>query len=173
MAQLAVTAVGADRPGIIAKVTGVLLDHGGNLLDSSMTILGGQFAIVLLVEAEADADTLEGDLAAATADLGLVVAVRPLGQGTDNPPPTHMLSVYGADRPGIVHAVAATLAERSVNVTDLTTRVLEGERPVYAMVLEVSLPAGVDPHDLAAALRHGDGSEAIEASIHPLDVDTF
>ena len=173
MASLAVTAVGADRPGIISRVTGVLLDHGGNLQDSTMTILGGQFAIVLLVEADAAPEELERDLAEATADLGLVVAVRPVGEGATSPPPTHMLSIYGADRPGIVHAVAAALAERSVNVTDLTTKVLEGERPVYAMVLEISLPEGVDADDLAAQLRTGEGDQAMEASIHPLDVTTF
>jgi hypothetical protein len=57
--ELAVTAVGADRPGIIARVTRVLYEHGGNLEDSSMTILGGHFAIMLLVDAPTDAATLE------------------------------------------------------------------------------------------------------------------
>lgn len=173
MALLAVTALGADRPGIIARVTGVLLDHGGNLHDSTMTILGGQFAIVLLVETDAEAPALESDLTAATTDLGLVVAVRPVGVGSTSSPPTHMLSVYGADRPGIVHGVARLLAERAVNVTDLTTRVLEGEQPVYAMILEVALPDDVAPEDLTAALRADGGSDAVEASIHALDVTTF
>ncbi|MPZ72508.1 MAG: ACT domain-containing protein, partial [Nitriliruptorales bacterium] len=91
MALLAVTAVGADRPGIIARVTKVLLDHGGNLQDSTMTILGGQFAIVLLVDTAVDAAAVETDLAAATEDLGLVVAVRPVGPGSDSAPATHML----------------------------------------------------------------------------------
>jgi glycine cleavage system transcriptional repressor len=171
--MLAVTAVGADRPGIIARVTGVLLDHGGNLHDSTMTILGGQFAIVLLVDSDADPAALEGDLAAATEDLGLVVAVRHVGQGAESPPATHMISVYGADRPGIVHRVATQLADRQVNVSDLTTRVLHGERPVYAMVLEVSLPEGCDAEELVSTLRQGEGAEAIEASIHPLDATTF
>lgn len=173
MSLLAVTALGADRPGIIARVTGVLLEHGGNLQDSTMTILGGQFAIVLLVETAAEATALESDLEAATTDLGLVVAVRPVGAGAASAAPTHMLSVYGADRPGIVHAVATALAERSVNVTDLTTRVLDGDRPVYAMVLEIALPEGLDPDELTAVLRQTGTDEAVEASIHPLDVATF
>jgi glycine cleavage system transcriptional repressor len=173
MALLAVTAVGADQPGIIARVTGVLLEHGGNLHDSTMTILGGQFAIVLLVETQAPTESLEADLAAATGDLGLVVTVRPVGPGTDSAPPTHMLSVYGADRPGIVHAVAAALAERNVNVTDLETRVLEGERPVYAMLMEISLGADTDTDAVAAELRAGGAGEDIEVSIHPLDTATF
>jgi glycine cleavage system transcriptional repressor len=173
MSLLAVTAVGADQPGIIARVTGVLLEHGGNLADSTMTILGGQFAIVLLVDSAADAAQLEADLAEATTDLGLVVTVRPVGAGTSSPPATHMLSVYGADRPGIVHRVTSQLAERRINVSDVTTRVLQGERPVYAMVLEVALPSGTDADELTAALRQGQGEDAIEASIHPIDATTF
>jgi len=168
VAELAVTAIGADRPGIIARVTGVLHDHGGNLEDSSMTILRGQFAIMLLVAADADPTELEAALAAATADLGLVVTVREVGPGTVTPPPTHVLSVYGSDRPGIVHAVAQTLAEHDVNVTDLTTRLLEGERPVYAMMMEITLPERLDPEELAAVL--GGVIDDVEVSIHPLDV---
>ena len=173
MSLLAVTAVGADQPGIIARVTGVLLEHGGNLQDSTMTILGGQFAIVLLVDSDTEPAVLEADLAEATSDLGLVVAVRPVGAGSQSPAATHMLSVYGADRPGIVHRVTSQLADRGVNVSDVTTRVLQGERPVYAMVLEVSLPQGVDGEDLASGLREAGGDDAIEASIHPLDATTF
>ena len=173
MSLLAVTAVGADQPGIIARVTGVLLEHGGNLQDSTMTILGGQFAIVLLVETDSEPAALERQLADATEDLGLVVAVRHVGQGGDSPPATHMLSVYGADRPGIVHRVTSQLAQRRINVSDVTTRVLYGERPVYAMVLEIALPQDAAADELTAALREGDGEDAIEASIHPLDATTF
>jgi len=167
-----VTAIGADRPGIIARVTAVLRDAGGNLEDSSMTILGGHFAILLLVEVDAEPDALESRLAEATADLGLVVAVRPLGAGADSPPATHVLSVYGADRPGIVAEATAALAERGVNVTDLTTRVLDGERSVYAMLLEVALPpAGSAAQALAADLRRA--LEGVEVSVSELDVTTF
>lgn len=172
MTLLAVTAVGADQPGIIARVTKVLLEAGGNLEDSSMTILGGQFAIVLLVAAETAPAQLEASLTSATADLGLVVSVRAVGPGTDSAPPTHILSVYGADRPGIVHAAAQTLADHSVNVTDLTTRVIEGEQPVYAMHVEVSLPQPDREDALLRALRAAIG-ESVEVSLVPLDTATL
>lgn len=171
MAELAVTAIGADRPGIIARVTGVLLEHGGNLEDASMTILRGHFAIMLLVTSDADPARLEAALAAATDDLGLVVGVRPAGPGARSAPPTHMLSVYGSDRPGIVHAVTTVLADHRVNVTDLTTRLLAGEQAVYAMMLEVSLPAGLAQDSLADAVASR--VEGVEVSIHPLEAQTF
>jgi glycine cleavage system transcriptional repressor len=171
MPEIAVTAVGADRPGIIARVTGVLLSHGGNIEDSSMTILRGHFAMMLLVATDTAPVELEAALAEATRDLGLVVTARPVGEGADSSPPTHVLSVYGSDRPGIVHEVARILAERQVNVTDLTTRLLAGEHDVYAMMMEISLPAGVTMDELSEAVA--DGTEDVEVSIHPLEVETF
>jgi glycine cleavage system transcriptional repressor len=169
--QLAVTAVGADRPGIIARVTGVLLELGGNLEDSSMTILGGHFAIMLLVRSSTGAEALESALREGTADLGLVVSVRPVGPGSESAPATHVLSVYGSDRPGIVHEVTSVLADLDVNVTDLTTRVIEGEKAVYAMMLELVL----DDPDRADAVRRAvlDGVGEVDASLHALDVETF
>jgi glycine cleavage system transcriptional repressor len=169
--QLAVTAIGTDRPGIIARVTGVLHEHGGNLEDSSMTILGGHFAIMLLVSCDAAPDALEEALRTATEDLGLVVTVRPVGPGADSAPATHVLSVYGSDRPGIVAEVTDVLAEEGINVTDLTTRVLEGERPVYAMMLELVLDDDARADALRATVL--DRVADVEVTLHPLDVETF
>lgn len=167
MSLLAVTAVGADRPGIIARITGLLSDRGGNLEDTTMTVLSGHFAIMLLVDVEAPAEVLETDVARAVADLGLVVTVREVGEGVRAEPATHLLSVYGADRPGLVADVTSVLADKDVNVTDLTTRLIEGERPVYAMLFEVSVPADVDADALAAEVRAG--TPDVEATLTPID----
>lgn len=165
---LAVTTVGADQPGIIARVTGVLLEHDGNIADSTMTVLGGHFAILLLVSTPADPAALHDALTRATADLGLLVSVGEVGAGAGVQAPTHVLTVYGTDRPGLIHGVATALAERGVNVTDLETRLLEGAEPTYAMVFEVTIPPGVDPEEVRAAARaSGDG---LEASLHAVDV---
>ena len=182
MPHVAVTAVGSDRPGIVAAVTGVFVEHRCNIEDSSMTILRGQFAMMLVVDAPADvaAADLEAALARPAADLDLVVAVRPLpaaderdgrsGGGSDDDRWT--VSVYGADRPGIVHGVASLLADQGVNIVDLSTRVIgSAEQPVYAMVLEVALPAGVDPSALGDRLAEVAAGLGVEASLHPSDAD--
>ncbi|MEX2504181.1 MAG: ACT domain-containing protein [Egicoccus sp.] len=137
MAELAVTAVGADRPGIVAAVAKVLHDRGGNVEDSAMTILGGHFAIVLIVATDDEPDALRAALDEATGPLGLAISVS-RAEGERRPhEPTHLLSVYGADRPGIVAGVTAALAELGANITDLETQVIGHDEPVYAMVIEV------------------------------------
>lgn len=159
MHELAVTAIGADRPGIVAAVTRVLHEQGGNLEDSAMTILGGHFAIVLLVATDDAPETLADALRDATDDLGLTITVsRADSRGVDTEP-THLLSVYGADKPGIVAGITGALAELGANITDLETQVIgDGPDPVYAMVIELA----------AADARLG---ERLDDACRELDVD--
>jgi glycine cleavage system transcriptional repressor len=174
--HFAVSAVGADRPGIVAAVTGAFVEHGCNLEDTSMTILRGHFAMMLIVAAPPDISTeeLERALAGAAAAFDLVVSVRPIDDDVPTSPDgdAWTVSVYGADQPGIVHRVTATLASAGVNVVDLTTRVIGDEdRPVYAMVLDVTVPDGVDPTELGRQLRELAGDLGVDCSLHPSEAD--
>ncbi|HEX5919343.1 MAG TPA: ACT domain-containing protein [Nocardioides sp.] len=139
----AITVLGHDRPGIIAETTDKLAGLGLNLEDSTMTLLRGHFAMMLVCEGSAPDAEIEQALAPLTADGSLTVTVRevptehvPTGDGT-----SWVLSVHGGDRPGIVSAVAAVVAGAGGNITDLTTR-LAGD--LYLLVAEVDLPAGAD-----------------------------
>ncbi|MDP9072158.1 MAG: ACT domain-containing protein [Actinomycetota bacterium] len=176
MPHFAISAVGADRPGIVAAVTGVLVDHGCNLEDTSMSILRGHFAMMMVVAAPdgLDGATLEEALAAPARHLDLVVAVRPIDDEVPASPEGEAwnVAVYGADRPGIVHRVTSLLAEAGANVVDLDTRVIgEPGRPVYAMVLDVCLPLGTDGRELAADLDALAQELGVECSAHPAEAD--
>ena len=81
MALLAVTVLGVDRPGIVAEVTGHLSRLGGNLEDSTMTLLRGHFAMVLVVATEQPLAEVEAALAPVAADGALDVSVRPVPAG--------------------------------------------------------------------------------------------
>lgn len=176
MPHFAVSALGADRPGIVAAVTAVLVDERCNLEDTSMSILRGHFAMMLVVEGPdgVDAATLERALGGPAARFDLVVAVRAIDDTVPESPPGDpwTVSVYGADRPGIVHRVTSLLAEAGVNVVDLTTRVIgDPARPVYAMVLDVTFPPGLDAPELSRRLDALASELAVECSIHPSEAD--
>jgi glycine cleavage system transcriptional repressor len=156
----AITVLGHDRPGIIAETTGILADLGLNLEDSTMTLLRGHFAMMLLCSGETPADAVALALAPLTADGTLDVSVRPVPPEPEHGPvaASYVLTVHGGDRPGIVSAMAAEVAAVEGNITDLTTR-LSGE--LYLLVAEVDLPGDAD----AATLR-----TALEAAAAPLGV---
>jgi glycine cleavage system transcriptional repressor len=176
VSEFAVTAVGRDRPGIVAAISGALFELGGNIEDSRMSILRGHFAVMLIVELgdEGARAQLESELEGIRGRLGLeavsVSEVETLDPG--GAAPSHILTVYGADRPGIVHRITSLLAERGVNVTDLSTKVAGGAEPVYVMVIEIALgDAAAD--ELEAALDAAAADLEVEVSLRPLERDVL
>jgi glycine cleavage system transcriptional repressor len=176
MTQLALSAIGRDRPGIVAEVTRALLGHSLNITDSQMAVLGGRFTMMLIVDAPDGTDlaAVEEELARTRETLALdAVSLSPLADTLDTPAsaPSHIVTVYGVDHPGIVHAVSARLAARAVNVTDLETR-LVGE-DLYAMVLEIALPPELDPEALGAMLAEVGAEQGVEVTVRPLEADVM
>lgn len=173
--ELSVTAIGEDRPGVVAALTGALAQLDANLEDTSMTILGGRFAMVLIVAVPDDVGPAEVEavLDAPARDLHLDVSVHASDTvATPAAGERHSVAVYGADRPGIVHAVAVALADAGVNITDLATRVVGGsEHPVYAMLLDVTVPTDGDPERVESSLRDVAEQLGVELSIHAVDTD--
>ena len=174
MASFALSAIGRDRPGIVAEVTGTLLRHGVNMADSQKAILGGHFAmmIVLVSSAKTDLEALRSDLESSRAKLELeAISLSEIDETQARiDEPSHVITLYGADHPGIVNAVTAALAERGVNVTDLDTHLVgEETEPAYMMILEVSLPEGLTGHGLETSLREVAEEQKLELSVRPLD----
>ena len=154
MSHFALTIVGRDRPGIVSQVTEILFNIGCNIADSSCSILGGQFAMILILEhPEFTARESFGESFKPLEESDLTVALRVLKPGGEVRPQIEgelcMISVYGADKPGIVYRVASVLGENKVNITDLNTKLVgTKERPVYVMILEAALPEGVNESDV-------------------------
>ena len=177
MRHLALSAIGRDRPGIVAAVSEVLLDHQGNVEDSTMSILRGHFTMMLVVSVPdtTDLELLRKRLAQAGEQLDLeAVTLSVIGEvQAQAETASHILSVYGIDHPGILHAVSSALAARQVSITDLTTRVLEGEEgtPVYAMMLEIAVPAGADLRALEVQLDRVCRAQGVELSFRELERD--
>lgn len=175
--HVAVTAIGADRPGIVAAVSRVLFEHSGNIEDSRMAMLGGHFAMMLVVSLPegSDAAVLERALGAEARELGLIVTVRPVAEISDEHAEgtPWIFSVYGADRPGIVYRVTNTLAAAGVNIEDLATHVIGGETPVYVMIIEGTLPPSTDAAALEGDLKAIASGLSVDLSMHPVDADTL
>jgi glycine cleavage system transcriptional repressor len=180
MRHFAVSAIGRDRPGIVSAVSKVLLEHSGNLEDSQMTILRGRFTIMLIVSTPDNVDQgrLEGELRDTAGRLGLDAVS--LSEVTEfepeaEPPPSHIVSVYGVDHPGIVHGVTTALSDEDVNITDLSTRLAAGQdgEPIYAMILEVALPPGKAVESIERRLAEVRKGQGVELTVRQLEQDTL
>jgi len=167
--SLAITVVGHDRPGIIARTAEVLAAYRMNLEDSSMTLLRGHFAMTLICAGETPAAEVEQALAAAI-DPSLAVTVRAVPDELDRVPvgSAYLVTVHGADRLGIVARLAGTIAAAGGNITDLTTR-LAGE--LYVLVAEVDLPVAADVPALRTALTVTARELGVETTLRRVEND--
>lgn len=176
MAHFVVTAVGEDRPGIVAAVTKAFVDLGCNLEDTSAAILRGYFALILIVAAPSgvSAETVEKSLLPPAKELGLAITVREVDASAASRVEGERwtISVYGADKPGIVNRFTTLLAERKINILDMTTRVTgDPDEPVYTMVLEVALPPQVIADQLEIELQDLAMDLQVESSLQLSEAD--
>jgi len=150
MSQLAVTVVSHDRPGLIADVTEVLADLGGNLASSSMSLLQGHFAWTLVVDVEADPAMVRERLLEVCPKGVNVLVLEGQADGEPGAADRLIVSLHGADRIGLVAAVTRLLADAGGNIVELTTHLHGG---LYIGTAEVEFPVRVDIDSLAAQLR--------------------
>jgi glycine cleavage system transcriptional repressor len=170
------SAIGRDRPGLVAELASLALECDANLEDSRMTILGTDFAVILLCSST---DPTTGDRLAVGAkrlerDHGLTILLRHLEGGPRSAVPAPGTRLYrveaaGEDRAGIVAGICRELAQRGVNIVELTTqsRPGPGGSPHYEMALRVELPGDLDPRALREALEAEADRLVIDVALMP------
>jgi len=161
----------------VAGITEALLGARGNIEDSHMSILRGHFAVMLIVAVpeSVDRDELARRMNPVRDRVGLeALAIDEVGEvDPKRPRASHVITVYGSDHPGIVHAVSAALAELGVNITDLQTRLTgTGDEALYLLLMEVAL-GGADPERVEAALQAVSRDAQVEVGMRPLDAEAL
>ncbi|HEB55569.1 MAG TPA: amino acid-binding protein [Gammaproteobacteria bacterium] len=163
------TLIGKDRPGIVAHVSSALFEGGANLGEASMIRLGGNFTIMLMVQFAGNLHALHELIDGVAESLSLHVHLDHIeGQLHDHLPPDVRISVYGADRAGIVAKVTGVLAEAGLHILDLESDVAGTEaEPVYIMTIEGHASEGIPALESALAIVKQEG---IDASLEPIDI---
>ena len=158
MAQVIVSAIGRDRPGLVGEFTKFALDRGLSLADARMLNMQGQFAMIVAVVGESPAIArLREELSGFASTLGLTVAWAP--EAADWKPTKGLpfrLRVYSLDQPGIVHRVSSLLHRHGVNIEELESSLESAPfmgSPVFTMEIVMLVPKAVSVKDLRRELE--------------------
>ncbi len=177
------TIVGRDQPGIVAQISNGLFEAGYQLGETSMMRLGGNFTMMLMVsrgtngnatgenvidEDEINEAKIKAQLQPCLTDLDLRVHLDPIEAHLhEHITPNLRVSVYGADRPGIVARVTNILQQQDFNILDLESDVAgSDDKPIYIMHIEGVCQSSAD--DLEQALNRESKSE-IDIKVFPID----
>jgi glycine cleavage system transcriptional repressor len=151
---LAISALGQDRAGIVDQLSKGLFEAGCNIVDSRMTVLGGEFALMLLASgAQDDLARAEAQLPELSQRLGLTVIMRRTGRrGSRSGAIPYHVTAVAIDHPGIVYQLASFFSSRDINIENLNTDSYAAPHtgtPMFAVDMTINLSQGVKP----AALR--------------------
>jgi glycine cleavage system transcriptional repressor len=170
--QYVMTAVGPDRPGIVAIMAGFLSGKGYNLEESRMAVLGGEFAVILLVSAT---PSCAQPLSELVSELEGLTRMTITARVTTTPSAGRaglpfLVHGYAMDHPGIVHALAQEIAALGANIEEMDTSTRPAPitgTPLFDVQMRISLPVGVSINDLRKRLSEVAEKRNMDVSIEP------
>ena len=166
--SLVVTVIGNDRPGIVDRVSEVVLAADANWEESRMARLAGKFSGILRISVPAaNAEVLTSGLVGLSRD-GLTVVVESSGDAPAEPFRTVRLELVGHDHPGIIRDIAKVLAQHQVNIEELETGVsgapMTGEQ-LFRARAQLRLPASVTTDWLRGRLEALAGELMVDVAL--------
>ena len=145
---------GIDRKGIVFSMTGMLKKYGFNIEDSSMIMMRRTFSVIMLLSNSAGYSKtgFEKSIAAFRKKFNMAVDIKAVSEKQMKEykcaGKRYMVSISGADRPGIVNEITGIIYKSGANIIGLETKSSEKTKPhAYYMFLEIDLPS---PPDLKA-----------------------
>ena len=171
--HLVISALGIDRPGIVNQLSKAIYDLQCNISDSRMTVLGGEFAILLMVEGPWNQlAKLEDQVPELQAKLDLTITTK----RTEERAPNAKLLPYGVDvvsldHPGIVYSLASFFSDKDINIEDMTTSSYAAAHtgtPMFSVRMNIGIPADIQIAVLRDEFMDFCDSMNIDAVLEPI-----
>jgi glycine cleavage system transcriptional repressor len=147
---LVISALGPDRPGLVAEVTSFITERGGNIEDSRMAVFGAEFGIFVLVSGTADEMArIAGDARILEQKTRLNVVTRPTKSPTEHrraPTIPCLVTAEALDHEGFVRSVSTALHQVGVNIVSLETLAYNAPvtgSPLFRLEAQVDVPRDV------------------------------
>ena len=146
--QLVITALGKDRSGIVDSISKFVLERNGNIEDSRMAVLGGEFAVIMLITGETDCiKKISEQIPVLEKTSGLTFISKETTQtGASSACVPYSISIVGLDHPGVVHSISSYLAHNKINIEAIETGTYKAPitgTAMFKMDATVSVPSSM------------------------------
>lgn len=172
MARAVIATIGQDRPGLVNELSEIVLGANLNIEDSRMSVLGGEFAVLMSVSGESAAlDALESTLNGLAGRTGLAHLFRRTSARAQQQATRLSVRVETLDHPGIVHGIASFFSSRGVNIRELETQTEPAPHTgtlVFSLNMEIEVPETEDVSVLQAAFATFCESQALDGELSPV-----
>jgi glycine cleavage system transcriptional repressor len=148
-----ISAVGGNRPGVVAELTKHIYLSGINVENSCMTLLADYFTLMLHISIAQDSelDSLQEKLRSMEEETEISTRILPVPAmqkgAEDKGKPRYALRIRGEDRSGIIYKTSQFLARRGVNILEMDTHVEEdphSKSSLFRMYTLIEVPHEVN-----------------------------
>jgi glycine cleavage system transcriptional repressor len=169
------SALGPDRPGLVADLTSYVTERRGNVEESRMLILGAEFGVLMLVSGSKDAvDAIVRDVEHLQSATGANVIVR-----RTQSPEEHrrgerkpvLVVAESFDRVGIVTALARAIQQLDLNIVSMETSAVEAPftgATLFTIEARVDVPKGKSLSQIRAAMNDVATKEGLDIEVRSL-----
>ncbi|MEE2732773.1 MAG: ACT domain-containing protein [Pseudomonadota bacterium] len=169
---LVISAIGEDKPGIINGLSKAAGDSGCNILDTRMTVLGGEFALIMMISGQTDhVSSAESAIPQVADRFGLTTILkRTHPRSSKDASSPYFISVVSLDHPGIVREIAGFFSERDINIEEMETGTYAAAHtgsPMFSLELAVNVPANLAIAPLKEAFIAFCDERNLDATIEP------
>jgi glycine cleavage system transcriptional repressor len=165
------SALGSDRVGIVDDITAILTERRCNVEESRMAILGGDFAVIMLVSGERGAiNSLLPEFPKIGERLGLRLEGRRTAAPRSEGGLPYVIESVSLDTPGIVHSISALLRRENINIVDLETATVPAPltgAPMFLMKLRIALPSGIRIASLKREVERLAEEQDLDIKLYP------
>jgi glycine cleavage system transcriptional repressor len=145
---LVISAIGEDKPGIVQKLSQMIVEKNGNITSSRMMAMGGEFSLMLMVEGN---DKIIDDIIASLPDmeasLELTITSRKTWKSDGaSPLIAYRVEVVSMDHPGIIQQVSDFFSRRDANIEEMNTDTYAAAHTgttMFSLEMIVGLPAEI------------------------------
>jgi len=170
---LIISAIGHDKPGIVQKISKIVLDNGCSIEDSRMMVLGGEFSVIMMTSGNWNhIAKLENAVKTAAAELDLAVTLtRTEPRETKPTLMPYAVEVVAIDHPGIVHHVTDFFSRRHINIEDLSTDSYHAAHTgtaMFSMNIAIDVPSQLSLSELRMQFLSFCDEYNLDAVIEPI-----
>ena len=167
-------AIGKDRVGIVDDISALTADCGCNIEESRMAVLGGEFAVIMLVSGKADQLNAIKERAGNSIGGISIEMIPTTSHSQTGDRLLYVIESVSFDAPGIVHSLTGLLRSMDINIEDLETETAAAPwtgAPMFHMRVRVSIKRGSSISGLKEALEDLGSEESLDIRIKALGME--
>ena len=165
---LVVTAMGADRPGLVSRLARLASDCDCHIVDSRMALFGNEFTLIMMISGSWSAITkIETLLPSLSVELELMTVMKRTSKHVPKNFVSRIEVIFtGEDQRGTMKSITQFLADRSLDLAAVRSHAEDNEGlQTQSIFLAINIPEKVDLAKLESTIYQLAEDMNLECSI--------